>query len=227
MSKISERINQLQQRLSQSAQACNRATADICLLAVSKTRSIEEIRCAQAAGLSRFGENYLQEALGKIEQLGHDDYEWHFIGPIQSNKTRDIATHFDWVQSVDRLKIAQRLSQQRNVQQAPLNVCVQVNISAEPQKAGVAAEEAADLCHAIQALPQLQLRGLMVIPAATSDPQAQRASFEAAQQLYEALRAEGLPLDTLSMGMSADWPVAIAAGSNMIRVGSDIFGPRL
>ena len=226
MTNISERINELQQRLTSTAHSCDQAKTKLCLLAVSKTRSVEEIRCAHTAGLHCFGENYLQEALGKIEQLGHRDFEWHFIGPIQSNKTRDLAAHFDWVQTVDRLKIAQRLSQQRDAQRPPLNICVQVNISAEPQKAGVAPPEAAALCHAIHALPHLKLRGLMVIPAASADSETQFASFDAAHSLYERLRSEGLPLDTLSMGMSADWPAAIRAGSNMIRVGSDIFGPR-
>jgi pyridoxal phosphate enzyme (YggS family) len=226
MTGITDRIKNLQQQLEQAASQCNRNNADIRILAVSKTRSVEEIRRAQSAGLRCFGENYLQEALAKIDQLGHQDFEWHFIGPIQSNKTRDLAAHFDWVQTVDRLKIAQRLSEQRSPSMRALNVCVQINIDNEPQKAGIAPQEALTLCRQISHLPGLKLRGLMAIPMASTEAEKQLASFTATRELFDRLCADGLALDTLSMGMSGDWQAAIRAGSNMIRIGTDIFGPR-
>lgn len=226
MTQITDRIAAVHQRIAEAAQACARHTENIELLAVSKTRSAEEIREAVSAGLTVFGENYLQEALPKINALRDLDIEWHFIGPVQSNKTRDLATHFDWVQSVDRLRIARRLSEQRAGYGPPLNICVQVNISREAQKAGVLPEDALALCQAIAELPRLALRGLMLIPQAGDDSEKQFASFSAAAELFGQLHKKGLALDTLSMGMSGDLEVAILAGSNMLRIGTDIFGPR-
>ncbi len=226
MTRITSRIKNVRQRLVDAACDCGRDPAKVALLAVSKTRPVEDIQAAMEAGLTCFGENYLQEALPKIEALSGEKISWHFIGPVQSNKTRDLAAHFDWVQSVDRLKVATRLSAQRSFSATPLNVCVQVNIDAEPQKAGVLPDDAELLCQAVSKLPQLRLRGLMIIPAASDDIEKQYSSFVAARQLFDQIRANGLPLDTLSMGMSGDLEAAVRAGSSMVRIGTDIFGPR-
>ncbi len=226
MTRITSRIKNVRQRLVDAACDCGRDPAQVALLAVSKTRPVEDIQSAMEAGLTCFGENYLQEALPKIEALSGEKISWHFIGPVQSNKTRDLAAHFDWVQSVDRLKVATRLSAQRSSSATPLNVCVQVNIDAEPQKAGVLPDDAELLCQAVSKLPQLRLRGLMIIPAASDDIEKQYSSFMAARQLFDQIRANGLPLDTLSMGMSGDLEAAVRAGSSMVRIGTDIFGPR-
>lgn len=225
MTEIRSRIEGVRQRIRQAAAECRREAADIRLVAVSKTRSPAEIRQAVSAGLTDFGENYLQEALPKIEALRESGICWHFIGPVQSNKTRELAAQFDWVQTVDRVRIAQRLNDQRGNQGKPLNICVQVNISREPQKAGVTPEQAPELCRLIMDMPRLRLRGLMAIPAA-GDTQALRSSFESMCELYRQLQSQGLPLDTLSMGMSTDLESAVSAGSNMLRIGTDIFGPR-
>ena len=192
-------------------------------MAVSKTRSAADIREAHYAQIQHIGENYLQEALAKIAELEDLPLVWHFIGPIQSNKTRAIAEHFNWVHSVDRLKIAQRLSTQRPAELPPLNICLQVNISDEPSKAGVSLAELPELANAVAALPQLRLRGLMAIPAPAVTSAERRAPLRA---LREAMLALDLPLDTLSMGMSDDLDEAIAEGASMVRIGSALFGAR-
>lgn len=213
-----------------AARSAGRDPAGIRLLAVSKTFGPEAVLEAAAAGQAAFGENYLQEALDKMAAVAACRpalaLEWHFIGPIQSNKTRPIAAHFDWIHSVDREKVAQRLSQQRPDGMPALNVCLQVNISGEASKSGVAPEEAPALARAVSMLPRLRLRGLMAIPEPAADPASQREPFARLRRLYESLRAEGLALDTLSMGMSADLAAAIAEGSTMVRIGTAIFGHR-
>ncbi len=225
---ITANIAALRQRIVQSASDAGRDPAEITLLAVSKTRSAEEVAVALDAGLTQIGENYLQEALDKQAALQGRNACWHFIGPIQSNKTREIASHFDWVHSVDREKIARRLSEQRPEGKPPLKICLQVNISREDSKSGVLPEDALTLAKQITALPALQLRGLMAIPAASDDPAEQRAAFAALRALRDTLQ-QALPdqtLDTLSMGMSGDMDAAIAEGSTLIRIGTALFGPR-
>jgi pyridoxal phosphate enzyme (YggS family) len=198
------------------------------LLAVSKTFPAEDVRAAHAAGQREFGENYVQEALAKIESLAdlRASLEWHFIGPLQSNKTRPVAEHFDWVHSVDRLKIAQRLSEQRPDHLPPLNVCLQVNVSGEASKSGVGIAEAVEVAQEIAALPKLNLRGLMSIPEPAGDIDAQRAPHHQLHELFERLRNDGLELDTLSMGMSSDLEAAVLEGATIVRVGTAIFGAR-
>lgn len=219
----------LQAVRSRIADACllrQRNERDIVLVAVTKAVEPERIRSAYAAGQRDFGESYAQEALAKMADLSDLDLVWHYIGPIQSNKTRPIAENFDWVHGVDRLKIAERLSEQRPAGKTPLQVCIQVNISGESSKSGVARQEAAALAHAIARLPRLRLRGLMTIPEPTVDRTLRRARFEALAGLQNELVAQGLPLDTLSMGMSDDFEDAIAAGSTLLRIGTAIFGAR-
>jgi pyridoxal phosphate enzyme (YggS family) len=199
---------------------------DIVLVAVGKTFPAESLRAAHAAGQRDFGENQVQEALAKIERLRDLGLVWHFIGPVQSNKTRAVAEHFDWVHSVDRLKIAERLSAQRPAALAPLQACVQINVSGEASKSGVPPVDAPALAHAVARLPGLRLRGLMTIPEPTTDSALARRRFETVRDLEAQLARDGLPLDTLSMGMSDDLEAAIAAGATMVRVGSAIFGPR-
>jgi len=209
--------------------ACEKATRrpdSVTLLAVSKTRRADEVRQLSRCGQRAFGENYLQEALDKMEALSDLPLEWHFIGPIQSNKTRPIAERFDWVHSVDRLKIATRLSQQRPAGLAPLNVCLQVNISAEASKAGCTPQALPALAAAVARLPNLRLRGLMAIPQPEADPERQRAVFAQVRRLLERLQQTLPALDTLSMGMSADLEAAILEGSTLVRVGTALFGPR-
>ncbi len=196
------------------------------LLAVSKTWPAEKLRLVAEEGQLRFGENYLQEALEKIDALADLDLEWHFIGPIQSNKTRDIAARFDWAQSVDRLKIARRLNEQRPEDLTPLNVCIQVNIDEENSKSGVAASEVMPLAEAISQLDRLRLRGLMVIPSRQEREEAQRDSFRRANAVFESLQQRFDHIDTLSMGMSADLHAAVAEGSTMVRIGTALFGQR-
>lgn len=225
---ITANIAALRQRIVQSASDVGRDPAEITLLAVSKTRSAEEVAVALDAGLTQIGENYLQEAVDKQAALQGRNACWHFIGPIQSNKTREIASHFDWVHSVDREKIARRLSEQRPEGKPPLKICLQVNISREDSKSGVLPEDALTLAKQITALPALQLRGLMAIPAASDDLAEQRAAFAALRALRDTLQ-QALPdqtLDTLSMGMSGDMDAAIAEGSTLIRIGTALFGPR-
>ncbi len=196
------------------------------LLAVSKTWGVDAVREAHAAGQNAFGENYIQEAVDKITALKDLPLEWHCIGPIQSNKTRLVAEHFDWVHSIDRLKIAQRLSEQRPASLPPLQVCIQVNVDGGLTKSGVAPVDLPELAQAVAALPNLQLRGLMTIPEPAESPEAARAVHRQARQLLASLQAQGLTLDTLSMGMSADMEAAIWEGSTMVRVGTAIFGKR-
>lgn len=223
MSTIAENIAKVGARIREAAQASQRNPAEIGLLAVSKTKPAEAIREAHTAGLNDFGENYLQEALDKQTQLADLPLIWHFIGPIQSNKTRPIAEHFDWVHSVDRLKIAQRLSDQRPANLPPLNICLQVNVSGEDSKSGCSANDLPELAKAIIALPNLRLRGLMAIPEPTDDTAAQHAAFARLHQLQNEL---ALDLDTLSMGMSHDLEAAIAEGATWVRIGTALFGAR-
>jgi pyridoxal phosphate enzyme (YggS family) len=223
MSTIADNILQVSSRIHAATLAANRAENSVHLLAVSKTKPAQDLREAYAVGLRDFGENYLQEALGKQLELTDLPLIWHFIGPIQSNKTRAIAEHFDWVHSVDRLKIAQRLSEQRPADLPPLNICIQVNVSGEASKSGCTPADLPALANAICALPRLKLRGLMAIPEPTEDRTAQDAAFAAVQTLQASLN---LPLDTLSMGMSHDLESAIAQGATWVRIGTALFGAR-
>ncbi|WP_395604572.1 YggS family pyridoxal phosphate-dependent enzyme [Pseudomonas sp. B21128] len=223
MSTIADNILQVSSRIQAATAAAGRAENSVQLLAVSKTKPAEALREAHAAGLRDFGENYLQEALSKQLELADLPLIWHFIGPIQSNKTRAIAEHFEWVHSVDRLKIAQRLSEQRPADLPPLNICIQVNVSGEASKSGCTAADLPALANAISALPRLKLRGLMAIPEPTEDRAEQDAAFAAVQRLQASLN---LPLDTLSMGMSHDLESAIAQGATWVRIGTALFGAR-
>ncbi|SDY69427.1 YggS family pyridoxal phosphate-dependent enzyme [Pseudomonas sp. NFIX28] len=227
MSTIADNIALVSARIRAAAQASQRDESSIHLLAVSKTKPAAALREAYAAGLRDFGENYLQEALGKQAELGDLPLSWHFIGPIQSNKTRAIAENFAWVHSVDRLKIAQRLSEQRPADLPPLNICIQVNVSGEASKSGCTPADLPALASAISALPRLKLRGLMAIPEPTDDRAAQDAAFAAVRRLNENLRDRlDLPTDTLSMGMSHDLEAAIAQGATWVRIGTALFGAR-
>lgn len=227
MSTIAENIKQLRDRIDASAQQWQRPVQDIGILAVSKTHPASAIAAAHAAGLHDFGENYLQEALEKQAELEHLPLAWHFIGPIQSNKTKQLAENFAWVHSVDRLKIAQRLSRQRPATMTPLNVCIQVNISREASKSGCTPEELPELAMQVSGLENLRLRGLMVIPQPQSGFEQQRQAFRHTRELLEQLnRHLPKPMDSLSMGMSDDMEAAIAEGSTIIRVGTAIFGQR-
>ncbi|MBT9497841.1 MAG: YggS family pyridoxal phosphate-dependent enzyme [Zoogloea sp.] len=223
---MSGRLQNLALRIARAAEAVGREPAGVRLLAVSKTWPADSVREAAAAGQRAFGENYVQEGVAKVEALAGLGLEWHFIGPLQSNKTRLVANSFAWVHSIDRLKIAERLSEQRDVHLPPLEVCIQVNVSGEASKSGVAPDDLPELARAVAALPRLRLRGLMAIPEPTSDVALQRARFASLRQLREQLNAGGLQLDTLSMGMSDDLEAAIAEGSTMVRVGTAIFGGR-
>ncbi len=213
-------------RIAAAAAAAGRDAAGVRLLAVSKTWPADSVREAAAAGQRAFGENSVQEGVAKVEALAGLGLEWHFIGPLQSNKTRLVANHFAWVHSIDRLKIAERLSEQRDVHLPPLEVCIQVNVSGEASKGGVAPADAEALAMAVAALPRLRLRGLMAIPEPTADVALQRARFASLRGLRDRLNAAGLALDTLSMGMSDDLEAAIAEGATMVRVGTAIFGAR-
>ncbi|BAW79446.1 alanine racemase domain-containing protein [Candidatus Nitrosoglobus terrae] len=226
MALIEQQLAQVRARITQAEQRFSRPAGSVTLIAATKTCSVDAIRTAAASGLRSFGENYLQEALPKIRELESEHYEWHFIGPIQSNKTRDIATHFDWVHSVDRLKIAQRLSDQRPPELGDLNICLQVNISDEDSKSGVMPEDLPKLAQEIAEIPRLSLRGLMTVPAITSDFEEQRQPFRALYQLWIELRQMGLALDILSIGMSDDLEAAIAEGATLVRIGTAIFGSR-
>jgi len=226
MSTISEGLQAITARISAAAAAAGRALEDIQLVAVSKTFPPECIRAAFACGQRAFGESYVQEALEKINDLNDLPLEWHFIGPIQSNKTRAIAETFQWVHSVDRLRVAQRLSDARPALLPPLQVCLQVNISGEASKSGVAAAEVALLAEQVSHLSNVRLRGLMTVPRPTDDQEAQRAAFRSMRELLDSLRARGIALDTLSMGMSDDLEAAIQEGATIIRVGRAIFGER-
>lgn len=213
-------------RIAAAALAASRVPGDIALLAVSKRFSALEVRAAYAAGQREFGENYVQEALEKMSALTDLPLTWHFIGPLQSNKTRAIAEHFDWVHSVARLNIAQRLADARPAARPPLNVCVQVNLRAEPSKSGVAPSALQSLVEAVRALPRLRLRGLMAIPEPVGDQALQRQAFASLRQLLEQLNHTGFALDTLSMGMSQDLEAAVMEGATLVRVGTAIFGER-
>ncbi|GLO40564.1 UPF0001 protein [Pseudomonas putida] len=223
MSTLADNLSAISARIASAAQAAGRDPASVQLLAVSKTKPASAIREIHATGVCDFGENYLQEALTKQQALSDLPLIWHFIGPIQSNKTKAIAEHFDWVHSVDRLKIAQRLSEQRPAGLAPLNICLQVNVSGEDSKSGCAPADLPTLAKTVAALPNLRLRGLMAIPEPTDDRAAQEAAFATLRQLQEGL---GLGLDTLSMGMSHDLEAAIAQGATWVRIGTALFGAR-
>ncbi len=226
MTAILSNLQATRQAIAQAAKQARRDVSAVRLLAVSKTFPAAAVREAYAAGQSAFGENYLQEALDKMALLQDLPLEWHFIGPIQSNKTRAIAEHFAWVHSVDRLKIAERLSAQRPIHLPPLNVCLQVNVSGEVTKSGVAPDDVVPLARAVMRLPHLRLRGLMAIPAPAQDEAMQHAPFMQLKQLLEQLNKEGAGLDTLSMGMSHDFPAAIREGATIVRIGTAIFGSR-
>ena len=223
MSTIAGNIALVEARIRAAALAVQRDVTSVHLLAVSKTKPAAALREAYAAGIRDFGENYLQEARAKQLELADLPLSWHFIGPIQSNKTRDIAEHFDWVHSIDRLKVAERLSAQRPAYLAPLQVCVQINVSGEASKSGCAPDEALALCRAVAALPGLQLRGLMAIPEPTDERAEQDAAFAKVRDLQEGLN---MGLDTLSMGMSHDLESAIAQGATWVRIGTALFGAR-
>jgi pyridoxal phosphate enzyme (YggS family) len=226
MTMIADNLHQVRARIAQACLRVARDQNDVTLLAVSKTFGPDAVRAAHAAGQTAFGENYIQEAVEKIALLADLPLEWHCIGPMQSNKTRLVATHFDWAHTVDRLKIAQRLSEQRPPDRPPLNVCIQVNVDGGPTKAGVPPHEVLALAQAVAALPHLRLRGLMTIPEPAPDFVAACAVHMRAKALFDALNAAGLGLDTLSMGMSSDLDAAVASGSTMVRVGTAIFGGR-
>jgi len=226
---IKNNINSIQRRLQQAAIDADRSPDEVLLLAVSKTRTSAQINEALAAGITSFGENYLQEALEKIDQLSSAKLGWHFIGPLQSNKTRLAAENFSWIHSVDRLKIAQRLSEQRPSTMAPLNLCLQINIDNEPSKSGFSAQQALAAAAEIANLPNVKLRGLMAIPQSRTDLKAQRTPFMKLRQLKDQMNSlldNSRKLDTLSMGMSGDMAAAILEGATIVRVGTDIFGPR-
>jgi pyridoxal phosphate enzyme (YggS family) len=230
MSTIAENLQAVEATIKAAAVAAGRPDASVHLLAVSKTFPPEAVLEAMATGQRAFGENYLQEALDKMQAVARmapgTALEWHFIGPIQSNKTRPIATHFQWVHSVEKLKTAQRLSEQRPPELGPLNICLQVNISGEKSKSGASVDELPQLAQQVALLPNLRLRGLMAIPAPQEDPAMQREPFARLRTLFEGLRRDGLELDTLSMGMSADLAAAVQEGATIVRVGSAIFGVR-
>jgi PLP dependent protein len=225
---IAQHLEEVRQRIAQAAHDASRDPASVKLLAVSKTFPADDVRAAFDAGQRAFGENYVQEGIAKIAELAdlRGDIEWHYIGPLQSNKTKVVAEQFDWVHSIDRLKIAERLSAQRPAGAPALNVCIQVNVSGEESKSGVEPGEAAALAHAVAALPGLRLRGLMAIPEPAGTLDAQRQPHARLRELMDALRADGLDLDTLSMGMSADLEAAVLEGATMVRIGTAIFGKR-
>jgi pyridoxal phosphate enzyme (YggS family) len=223
---IADNIARVRAQMAAACQSAGRAPGSVQLLAVSKTWSADAVRTAHATGQIDFGENYIQEAVDKITALRDLPLVWHCIGPIQSNKTRLVAEHFDWVHSIDRLKIAQRLSEQRPEHLPPLQVCIQVNVDGGETKSGVSPQDLPALAQAVAALPRLQLRGLMTIPEPAETEAQMRTVHRQAKDLFEQLRTQGLPLDTLSMGMSADMAAAIAEGSTLVRVGTAIFGQR-
>ena len=232
MTIIADNVAEVRSRIARACASAGRPVQSVTLLAVSKTFGAAAVREAFAAGERRFGENYIQEGVDKITQLAdlacdpQNRVEWHLIGPIQSNKTRLVAAHFDWVHSVDRLKIAERLSAQRPAQLPPLQLCLQVNISGEASKSGLAPSEVAEVARVVATLPGVRLRGLMAIPEPAESVDAQRAPHAALRELMASLQAGGLALDTLSIGMSADLEAAIAEGATLVRVGSAIFGAR-
>ena len=226
MTTISDKLQQVHQRIAQACARAGRNSADVALLAVSKMCSPDAVRQAHAAGQCAFGENYVQEGVEKIAALEDLALQWHCIGPIQSNKSRLVAENFDWVHTLDRLKIAERLSTQRPPEKAPLNVCIQVNVDGGATKSGVAPAEALALARAVALLPGLRLRGVMSIPEPAPDYESALAVHQKVRSVFDQIRQAGLPVDTLSIGMSADLEAAIAAGSTMVRVGTAIFGAR-
>ena len=226
MTTIAANLQTVRQRIAAACTAAHRGVGEVQLLAVSKTFGPEAVRAAFECGQRAFGENYIQEAVEKIALLADLPLQWHCIGPIQSNKTRLVAAHFDWAHTVDRLKVAQRLSEQRPEGKPPLQVCIQVNIDGGPTKSGVAPREVLALAQEVAHLPNLTLRGLMTIPEPSDDVEGQLAVHRQARALFDELRAEGLALDTLSMGMSDDLEAAIAEGATIVRVGSAVFGRR-
>lgn len=226
MNEILTRLAAVRDRIHTAAQAHHRDPDSIRLLAVSKTKPVEDIRIALDGGQRAFGENYLQDALPKIAALAGSGIEWHYIGRLQSNKARDIAGHFSWVHGLDQLHHAERLSRCRPADLGELQLCIQVNLSEEASKGGVSPEAVADLAAAVSGLPGLRLRGLMTMPDPGSPPSTQRAAFRGLRKLKEQLNADGIPVDTLSMGMSGDLEAAIAEGATIVRIGTDIFGAR-
>lgn len=228
MATIAENIQEVRRRIAAACALAHRPVDSVTLLAVGKTFSADAVRTAFDAGARSFGENYVQEAIDKIAALSdlRDRLEWHLIGPLQSNKTRAVAESFDWVHTVDRLKIAQRLSEQRPAGLPPLQLCLQVNISDEASKSGLAADEVLSVARTVAALPRVRLRGLMAVPAPASDPAAQRLPHARLRELLASLQRDGLDVDTLSMGMTADLEAAIAEGATIVRVGTAIFGTR-
>jgi pyridoxal phosphate enzyme (YggS family) len=226
MNHLKQNLNNVRSRVSSACESAGRNPAEVALLAVSKKHPGDLIRELHRLGQPCFGENYVREALEKMKQLASEELEWHFIGPLQSNKTREVAENFHWVQSVDRIKIARRLSDQRPDGKPPLNICIQVNVDLEPQKAGAMPDKVEELADAARSLPNLRLRGLMAIPRAASAQHDPADSYRHMQRLFRQLNADGLQLDTLSMGMSADLEAAIMHGSTMVRIGTDLFGPR-
>jgi pyridoxal phosphate enzyme (YggS family) len=226
VTQITDHLHEVRDRVKKAASAAGRAADEIKIVAVSKKHPVTAIEAAYSAGQRDFGENFVQEAVPKIESLGQSDICWHFIGSIQANKTRDIARFFDWVHTVDRLKIAKRLNDQRPHYAAPLNICIQVNLAEEPQKGGVAADEVGALVEAVCDLSRLRLRGLMTMPPADADADTIEALFLELARMQSSLVTRGFELDTLSMGMSADLEAAVSCGSTMVRIGTAIFGPR-
>lgn len=223
---IAQSLEKVKQRIADAAMVANRNADEIQLLAVSKTKPLEMVQAAYQAGQQAFGENYLQDALPKISALSDLAIEWHYIGKLQSNKCKEIAQNFAWVHGVDRLKHARLLSEYRTTDQAPLQVCIQVNLSGEASKNGITPNDTLALAQSIKLLPNIQLRGLMTMPNPNSPEQEQAAVFQQLAELKNQLNHENLTLDTLSMGMSGDLELAITAGSTMVRVGTDIFGTR-
>ena len=226
MTTISDNLQAVHERIAAAALKAGRKPEEVLLLAVSKTWSAADVREAVVVGQKAFGENYVQEGIDKVVELSSLKLEWHFIGPLQSNKSRQVAESFDWVHSVDRLKIAQRLSEQRPDALPPLQVCLQVNVRGEDTKSGVRLEDVEALAQQVMRLPRLRLRGLMAIPAPVDDYAQQRQAFHLVREAFQQLKAGGLPLDTLSMGMTLDLEAAIAEGSTLVRVGTAIFGER-
>ena len=226
MPTLRDNLQGLNERIEKLAKHYRQNPHEVCLVAVSKTRGSEEIRQLAACGHTHFGENYLQEGLDKIAKITDFAIIWHFIGPVQKNKTKAIAEHFDWVHSIDREIIAARLSRQRPESLPPLNVCIQININEESSKAGILPADVPDLASSINTLPRLKLRGLMAIPLPRQDFQQQCATFKKMSALFEQLKANGFNIDTLSMGMSDDYEAAIACGATIVRIGSALFGPR-
>jgi pyridoxal phosphate enzyme (YggS family) len=224
---VTENLKLIRDLLAESAVKAHRDPGDVHLVAVSKKQPLAKILEAVAAGQRDFGENLVQEGLEKIEQTASMGLVWHFIGHLQTNKTRSVAEHFDWVHTIDRLKTAARLSRQRPAGKAPLNVCLQVNIDDEATKSGVAPADLRNLAAAVTELPNLRLRGLMCLPAARSNPEEQKEPFARLRELAESLAAEGIETDTLSMGMSGDFEAAVAEGASIVRIGTAVFGPRL